>query len=66
MREKREESSEEERGGWERGLVSLSIDPPRRSRAHLVFHPSSVTMSLSSTKEKERERERERGRREKE
>lgn len=42
----RREQREETRRVGKRSRLPVSIDPPRRSRAHLVFHPSSVAISL--------------------
>ena len=42
----RDESRDERRRGGEgkRSRLPVSIDPPRRSRAHLVFHPTSSSI----------------------
>jgi len=51
----RREQREETRRVGKRSRLPVSIDPPRRSRAHLVFHPSSVAISLYHEKVKEEE-----------
>lgn len=50
----RREQREETRRVGKRSRLPVSIDPPRRSRAHLVFHPSSVAISLYHEKVRER------------
>lgn len=57
MREEREESSERARRVGKRSRLPVSIDPPRRSRAHLVFHPTSSSAAFSLCHERERLRE---------
>lgn len=59
MREEREESNERARRVGKRSRLPVSIDPPRRSRAHLVFHPTSSSVVLSLYREREREEEEE-------
>ena len=49
----RREQREETRRVGKRSRLPVSIDPPRRSRAHLVFHPSSVAISLYHEKVRE-------------
>lgn len=56
MREEREESSERERRVGKRSRLPVSIDPPRRSRAHLVFHPTSSSVALALCYNRERKR----------
>lgn len=51
----RREQREETRRVGKRSRLPVSIDPPRRSRAHLVFHPSSVTISLYHERARKRE-----------
>lgn len=43
--ERREQREEMQRVG-KRSRLPVSIDPPKRSRAHLVFHLFSVAISL--------------------
>jgi len=40
-----------------RSRLPVSIDPPRKSRAHHVFHPSSVAISLYHERVREEEGE---------
>lgn len=49
--ERREQREETQRVG-KRSRLPVSIDPPKRSRAHLVFHPSSVAISLHYERER--------------
>lgn len=48
-----DESEQEERRGTEgkRSRLPVSIDPPRRSRAHLVFHPTSSSIPPCATRD---------------
>lgn len=48
-----------ERRVGKRSRLPVSIDPPRRSRAHLVFHPTSSSVALTLCHDRERGRERE-------
>lgn len=51
--ERREQHEETQRVG-KRSRLPVSIDPPKRSRAHIVFHPSSVAISLYHERVSER------------
>lgn len=56
----RREQREETRRVGKRSRLPVSIDPPRRSRAHLVFHPSSAAISLHRERVRVEERKEER------
>lgn len=56
----RREQREETRRVGKRSRLPVSIDPPRRSRAHLVFHPSSAAISLYRERVRVEERKEER------
>lgn len=54
----RREQREETRRVGKRSRLPVSIDPPRRSRAHLVFHPFSQSLSTIRVREEEGKGER--------